>query len=61
MAVVPCLARSAPAVKKLEEQSAEKDRQLADVAAAAAATEAAAEEAKRKAEEDFKSELEDRR
>ena len=45
-----------PAVKKLEEQSAEKDRQLADVAAA---TEAAAEEAKRKAEEEFKSELED--
>ena len=42
----------------LQEQSAEKDRQLAAAAAAAAE---AAEEAKRKAEEDFKSELEDLR
>ena len=45
----------------LQEQSAEKDRQLAAAAAAAAAAAEAAEEAKRKAEEDFKSELEDLR
>ena len=44
-----------------QEQSEEKDRQLAAAAAASEAAEAAAEEAKRKAEEEFKSELEDGR